>query len=135
MTPTSSATPSSGIPTPSPSSTFDPVLDCASEPQTGSTLGAVDDWPGIPGVSAGGEDSSFTFVVTTAGVYNFSTCGSSFDTMLQVFTQDNLTSIAANDDSDCGSNSTTQSFVSVFLSAVRFHSPASLKHFHIIVAF
>ena len=73
-------------------------------------------------MSAGGEDSSFTFVVTTAGVYNFSTCGSSFDTMLQVFTQDNLNSIAANDDSDCGSNSTTQSFVSVFLSPVSDHS-------------
>ena len=112
--------------TPSPTPT-DPVLDCASGPQTGSTTGAVDDWPGIPGVSAGGEDSSFTFVVTTAGVYNFSTCGSSFDTMLQVFTQDNLASIAANDDSDCGSNSTTnsttQSFVSVFLSRVCSSSP------------
>ena len=98
----------------------DPVIDCASGPQTGSTLGAADNWPGITGVSAGGEVSSFTFVVSSAGVYNFSTCGSSFDTMLQVFVQGNLTSIAANDDSDCGSNSTVQSFVSVFLSPVRF---------------
>ena len=106
----------------------DPVIDCASGPQTGSTLGAADDWPGITGVSAGGEDSSFTFVVSSAGVYNFSTCGSSFDTMLQVFVQGNLTSIAANDDSDCGSNSTVQSFVSVFLSPVRL---VSCQHFSI----
>ena len=109
-------------PTPSPSSTPDPLLDCSSGLQTGSTVGAVDDWPGITGVSNGGEDRSFTFVVTTTGLYTFSSCGSSFDTMLQVFISGTLTSVAANDDSNiCGSGS-AQSFVSVSLSPVCFKS-------------
>jgi len=84
------------------------TIDGFSGSATGTTVGATKQ-PGEPGhASTGGASIWYAWTAPANGLARFDTCGSSFDTLLAVYTGSavgSLTRIASNNDSACpGSN-------------------------------
>jgi hypothetical protein len=81
---------------------------------TGSTQGATNDFQPSCGFGGPAGDAAYTWTAPAAGLYVFSTSGSSFDTILDIRQYNTSVSIGCNDDSNAA---TLQSTVGVNLAA------------------
>jgi hypothetical protein len=83
------------------------VTNILAPADTGSTIGAGDDWqPSCATGSAGAEDVAFEFQAPIDGIYTFDTFGSAYDTSISLWDIDDcVTELACNDDAGTGRQS------------------------------